>query len=69
MCSIIDDHSYPIHTPFTVFLVLNFLLTSVLNKYFKIYLCVKIEIGIITLLKLQESCRFYEKCVCNTKMN
>ena len=69
MYSIIYDHSYPIYTPFTVFLVLNLLLTSVLNKYFKIYLCVKIKIGIITFLKLQESCRLYEKCVCNIKMN
>lgn len=64
MCSIVDDHSYPIRTSFTVFLVLDLLLTSVLNKYFIIYLCVKIEIGIIILLKFQESCRLYEKCVC-----
>lgn len=64
MHSIIDDHSYRIRTSFMVFLVLNLLLNSVLNKYCKIYFCVKIKIGIIILLKLQESCRLYEKCVC-----
>ena len=55
MHSIIDDHSYRIRTSLMVFLVLNLLLNSVLNKYCKIYLCVKIKIGVIILLKLQES--------------